>query len=281
MQVHHTVLSREPARRAAEVLRDINKWFRTHRVPRAGGGGNPDWPDDRDLHDVTLAELYARHGWPDRFDGDAFEVGLLRRWAVGRVKDDAAMSRMNLKGAQESVNYRRELIEHLEQGTARARTPQGKWAAQWEALQACRVMQSAMAEVNHEREKLVRLEQGLQGDSVPVREYQILRHRLKTLPGPADVERQFPGQAIDLDSAHDNALFDEDNRDRSWGRKLVGILQSDIAGYRAWVARVPEDLTGVRRLVDEAIARAEKDLEGLEKQRLEEQVSHVSSNTRP
>lgn len=128
-------LSHMPTRGAVEVLRDINKWFRPPRIPFHT---NPEWSDS-DRFDPTIAELYAQHGWPAHFDGDAFEVGHPRRWAKERVRDDQEGPARKLEEAQESVANGREWVAHHEEK-----------AAQPEALEASLVLQTAVAEVQHE-----------------------------------------------------------------------------------------------------------------------------------
>ncbi|KAK8096230.1 hypothetical protein PG999_014252 [Apiospora kogelbergensis] len=91
------VISHLPARGAADVLQDINQGFRPNLAEYPGV--DP-YEDEGDQTATSAAELYARHGWPDQFDGDAFEVGLLRRRAAEQVKEEGDPLQQSLEEAQ-------------------------------------------------------------------------------------------------------------------------------------------------------------------------------------
>ncbi|EME77222.1 uncharacterized protein MYCFIDRAFT_42112, partial [Pseudocercospora fijiensis CIRAD86] len=60
----------EPSRPAAEVLKDIAKWYRDQsEIP----GGDADYGISEWDYDV-LKTLYAKHGWPNDFDANAFKI---------------------------------------------------------------------------------------------------------------------------------------------------------------------------------------------------------------
>ncbi|KAJ0414499.1 hypothetical protein BJY00DRAFT_305558 [Aspergillus carlsbadensis] len=74
------------SRPAGDVLRDIKRWYRDLEI-LPGGGENTglDWSS----RSLNLRELYRRNGWPDHFDGDAFEVDKARRYASIRARKRA------------------------------------------------------------------------------------------------------------------------------------------------------------------------------------------------
>jgi hypothetical protein len=74
-----------PSRPAGDVLRDINGWYRSLRA--LPGGGEQSWLDwDHYDEILDLKGLYQRNGWPDDFDGDAFQIGQARNYAACHAK---------------------------------------------------------------------------------------------------------------------------------------------------------------------------------------------------
>ncbi|QMW44378.1 hypothetical protein G4B11_007798 [Aspergillus flavus] len=60
-----------PSRPAGDVLRDIIRWYRSLDIlPGGGENSGREWDGD----ELPLRELYIKHGWPDDFDGDAFQA---------------------------------------------------------------------------------------------------------------------------------------------------------------------------------------------------------------
>ncbi|CAH0050928.1 unnamed protein product [Clonostachys solani] len=64
------------SRPAAEVLKDINKWYRQLTILPGGGD---DTGSEWDHYDMDLPSIYRNNGWPDRFDGEAFEIEQARK----------------------------------------------------------------------------------------------------------------------------------------------------------------------------------------------------------
>ncbi|KAK8087756.1 hypothetical protein PG997_002717 [Apiospora hydei] len=294
-------ISRMPARAAAEVLRDINAWFRAHRVPFPG---NPDWSDG-DGFDTTLTELYARHGWPDHFDGDAFEVGRLRRWAVARVRDDQGEPARKLEEAQEDVDRCREQLKHYEKATATSKSTKGKWRGKFDALRASLELQRSLMEMEEVEADMARRDQGPSGGGdVRIKECRVLMRRLKDRQGAlgtnnqamvmnkatvrwiraerrqgekeaanlvkaveaakADVERLFPGVEVDLDAPYDEPSgLETAERDHASTEKLIASLESDIATYQEWQATVPRLQRDLIRSVKDEIDKTKTVIERL------------------
>ncbi|KAB8207924.1 hypothetical protein BDV34DRAFT_223123 [Aspergillus parasiticus] len=69
-----------PSRAAGDVLRDIIRWYRSLEI-MPGGGENSGRKWDSD--ELPLRELYSKHGWPDNFNGDAFQEDQLRHAVNG------------------------------------------------------------------------------------------------------------------------------------------------------------------------------------------------------
>lgn len=122
------------ARSAAAVLRDINRWYRNHETPFLSRDEDGAWRDkDEDgHHDVPLAELYKQHGWPDDFDGDAFEVALERRHASARVKSAAEWTESKVISLKSQLERLDQNMEPCRARVASAETPGEQWTARWE-----------------------------------------------------------------------------------------------------------------------------------------------------
>lgn len=76
------------SRDASEVLRDVNRWYRelkeTPGQLRPWGNYTPGWEEPE-----TIRALCLNHGWPDNFDGEAFEIALIRTYAARQAKSHA------------------------------------------------------------------------------------------------------------------------------------------------------------------------------------------------
>ncbi|KXT12214.1 hypothetical protein AC579_3445 [Pseudocercospora musae] len=70
------------SRDASAVLRDIKKWYyELKEFPGQGEHSGQEW-----MKPKILKPLYVQNGWPDDFDGDAFEVSLARAYCADRAK---------------------------------------------------------------------------------------------------------------------------------------------------------------------------------------------------
>ncbi|PCG89448.1 Hypothetical protein PENO1_104650 [Penicillium occitanis (nom. inval.)] len=100
-----------PSRLAGDVLRDIVQWYRELKV-LAGGGENDDIDWTHYRKDLDLKELYRKRGWPDNFDGDAFEVDMARSYAAHSAKESAQQPLKDLQWCQEvKANVEKHLLE--------------------------------------------------------------------------------------------------------------------------------------------------------------------------
>ncbi|CAH0028483.1 unnamed protein product [Clonostachys rhizophaga] len=74
--LNHNAFEHLPSRPAADVLKDINKWYRQLIILPGGGD---DTGSEWDHYDMDLPSIYRNNGWPDRFDGEAFEIEQARK----------------------------------------------------------------------------------------------------------------------------------------------------------------------------------------------------------
>ncbi|CAG9983014.1 unnamed protein product [Clonostachys byssicola] len=76
VSLNHNAFEHLPSRPAPDVLKDINKWYRQLTILPGGGD---DTGSEWDHYDMDLPSIYRNNGWPDRFDGDAFEIEQARK----------------------------------------------------------------------------------------------------------------------------------------------------------------------------------------------------------
>ncbi|KAL1870047.1 hypothetical protein Plec18167_007565 [Paecilomyces lecythidis] len=124
-----------PSRPAGDVLRDINHWYLTlEELPGGGERSGLEWS----TWDLDLKGLYRTHGWPDNFDGDAFQVAQARAYGASRAKyfaEDPLREVDKYKGWTQSVD--RQIGEHQEK-VNKAKTVDEEWSARfglWKAEQ--------------------------------------------------------------------------------------------------------------------------------------------------
>jgi len=103
-----------PSRDASAVLRDINQEYRTLQALPCGKDTSEGWPETTESDKYGLKALYQKHGWPDHFDGDAFEVDQVRAFA-------AARSRRSSRWTLNEVEHLRMRLDDLRDQAARFR----------------------------------------------------------------------------------------------------------------------------------------------------------------
>ncbi|KAK7968829.1 hypothetical protein PG988_007902 [Apiospora saccharicola] len=283
--------SQVPARTAVEVLGDINQWFRTHRVPFEI---DLDWADD-DRFGGPLVALYTRHGWPRKFDGDAFEVGLLRRWATGSVKrEDGELARLLAK-AQWNVDFCRQRIKLYDHVAVASRTTKGKWVAKYESVRASQDLQLGLKEAKQAEDNIARRNLGTGSDVLEVKECRVLLHRLENRQealgmsgegmamnletvrrmraearqkkkedailvkaieaAKADVARLFPGVDFNLYNSKEKPSVKAAERDHAWTAILIESLESKVAAFQEFDAKVPGLQRDLKRVIKDEISK--------------------------
>ncbi|PYI32041.1 hypothetical protein BP00DRAFT_425288 [Aspergillus indologenus CBS 114.80] len=120
-------------RPAGEVLRDIVRWYHALDEVPSGGDGWDEWSA---LEEAQVRGLYQKNGWPDAFDGDAFEIDLVRSIADFVVEE---FSTQPLEGVQYYKDFIDGGYRHLaeaEEELRLARTREEEWDARWRMLLA-------------------------------------------------------------------------------------------------------------------------------------------------
>ncbi|KAF3388233.1 hypothetical protein DPV78_012223 [Talaromyces pinophilus] len=124
-----------PADQLGMFLRDIVQWYRELKVlPGGGENDDIDWTHYR--KDLDLKELYRKHGWPDNFDGDAFEVDMARSYAAHSAKKSAQQPLKDLQWCQEvKANVEKHLLEQ-EKAVDATTNKEDAWYARYRIWQA-------------------------------------------------------------------------------------------------------------------------------------------------
>lgn len=141
-------------RPATDVLRDIVRWY--HELSEVPGGGEhtgPGW-------DQKLSKpLYQKHGWPgENFDGDAFEVELLRALMTECVKDDSEPHHY-FKTQDLETLLEEELgleMQMRKESLAAASSFDEQWVARWEMWQTEQKVHQLEAELREAQKEMYR-----------------------------------------------------------------------------------------------------------------------------
>ncbi|OJK04323.1 hypothetical protein ASPACDRAFT_73967 [Aspergillus aculeatus ATCC 16872] len=122
-----------PHRPAGDVLRDIVRWYHAlDEVPNGGDG----WDEWSALEEAQVRGLYQKNGWPDAFDGEAFEVDLVRAIAAFVVESFATEPLDGLRHYKDSIDDGYRFLAEAEEKLRLARTQEEEWDARWRMLLA-------------------------------------------------------------------------------------------------------------------------------------------------
>ncbi|KAK8868510.1 hypothetical protein PGQ11_007088 [Apiospora arundinis] len=231
------------SRRAAPVLRDMNRWYRELQTTFEGENTPRRWSDDKEDFDITIAEVFRRHGWPGKdFDGDGFEVDLERREARSSVKHDVEEPRRQVSAKKYPVERMDEDMRRL-QGQIDAATAntekkektsnddktgeEALWMTRWELFETGR-MRDHMANDLKEAEEWA--ERDFPGgewrnkEDMPLLEYEHLRQKSeeyqdrlrekkeKSMTEEAEAEAEKEKKQADVNT---EASKEEDGREES------------------------------------------------------------------
>ncbi|PYH42275.1 uncharacterized protein BP01DRAFT_359544 [Aspergillus saccharolyticus JOP 1030-1] len=217
-----------PHRDAGEVLRDVVRWYRAlDEVPT--GGESDGWDEWSALgDDGSLRELYLKHGWPDAFDGDAFEVDVARAMARMQAEEFATeplrVAQEHRKSAERVDSWLARVRDQLREGV---QTDEEKWGARWEIVRA-------MAQAAHANE-LVQLAEHrvrdlcpgnvcLQPQGRPLWELQYLHQEVEEQETRlAELDEQLS------EAPSEQPVLDDDREQRN---KERGLLMRKLAVYR-------------------------------------------------
>jgi hypothetical protein len=134
------------ARRAGNVLRDINRWYLDLFEVSGGETDGGMW------YREIVEPLYRKHGWPgEDFDGDAFLADKARAEAAASIKDDAEAQLQRLEMLRRQLEWqKKEKLVGTREKLAAATTVSEEWVVRWEIWQVERMIQSLQTDIEKE-----------------------------------------------------------------------------------------------------------------------------------
>ncbi|KAF2171306.1 hypothetical protein M409DRAFT_18419 [Zasmidium cellare ATCC 36951] len=139
-------------RDAAEVLRDINSWYR--QLKELPG----DLGDNLRVEEKTKRSLYKKHGWPDTFDADAFMVDVIRTSAAERVPShDVERDPANIiKKCQKRLEWSRRFRSKFTKPVDEAQGLDEEWTARFKLFRFDLGVEQHERDINEAEQELAR-----------------------------------------------------------------------------------------------------------------------------
>ena len=268
------------ARPAAEVLRDMVRWYEELVELPGGENSGAQWSHD------TIKPLYIKNGWPASFDGDAFLVDMARAEAKRLTEGPPLTSSIEL------ITLRRKVedttaIQAREDKLAAAKTPDEEWLARWDmfvweqdkrrcAAVAARVDKAAERDQAELNEPLLREVKHLAGDWWRAREkVHTLQEELKEVDAgqrEADPKRQLKLTRAERETAtyhvaHGVARDEAEQLFPGRAATLRSFLEGEAATYAAslaehdaevqemqeWLGRLPAGADEAKKAIEDEI----------------------------
>ncbi|KAJ9390866.1 hypothetical protein DTO063F5_1310 [Paecilomyces variotii] len=168
-----------PSRPAGDVLRDINRWYLTlEEIPGGGDNSGGEWSD----WDLDLKGLYRANGWPDNFDGDAFQVAQARAYAASRAKYFAEEPLRAVEKYKDWFKYLDRQVRTNREKLDTAKTKDEEWCARFDLWKAERLRKRTEHDLKKAEEEVGRLCPGSvcqRKEDLPLWELEMLRHEYK------------------------------------------------------------------------------------------------------
>ena len=192
------------SRPAAEVLRDINQWYKELKaIPGGGEHSSSIW-------DKTITQpLYVKHGWPEEtFDGDAFLIDLIRHDAALHAEKTAKEPFKDLQTLQNNVEryHSHSYWEPFTERIRDAKTIDEEWEWRfrlWERRVLCKRAEKRLENTARRVERLCANGAGFNAEHLPLWQQEQLRANLRqTQKSLAKIEEEFnnmPALARDRD----------------------------------------------------------------------------------
>lgn len=288
-------LEAEMCRPAPEVLRDINNWYLTLKeLP--GQGEHSGW-----LSEDLLRPLYVKNGWPDNFDGDAFEIDYARAHARYRAKYDAEDPLRQVECYEGWIRYSDQDIARANDAIASAQTLDDEWLGRIALFKHQRNAARNTKDLKEAREKAARLCPGgiaQKEADLPLWELEKLRvetqwKRESAASAATHVPNEYNTAAV-LDSRRRRAertlaiyeaalaasradaerlcpgrTFTEATGIKSLGRRdtltQIEDEKDTIRHYEAWIKEVRDFAATVPREAHKAVEEVEREIADLEK----------------
>ncbi|KAH8680792.1 hypothetical protein BX600DRAFT_445066 [Xylariales sp. PMI_506] len=139
-----------PSRPTSEVLRSIKDWYRTLKVVPGGERSDGKWA-------IELEPIYRKAGWPDHFDGDAFEILQVRAYGASRAVYMAEQPLRAVEKFQAWSQASARNVALLEEDIESAKTSDEKWVARFKIWNTKKIAQKIKEELRDAEEEAARL----------------------------------------------------------------------------------------------------------------------------
>ncbi|OJJ73413.1 hypothetical protein ASPBRDRAFT_503137 [Aspergillus brasiliensis CBS 101740] len=270
-----------PSRPAGDVLQDIARWYRElELLPGGGENSGIGW----DTGDLDQKGLYLMHGWPDNFDGIAFQVNQLRALCVINIRNDTKQILPQLRRCMISVEESSRTISRLQKSLAAAKSKNEEWIIRMELWKAGRSHRRNSKELVEGELKLNALEYRQANKELKSLQDSIRRTRKwleeESKDADADTVKRLQGdlyreeQSAILYEAVKMVIEADTNRLRNEGlrgktafakEKEASIGQGvslhfagELEALRKWAAQIPDDAKYAKEKVNEQIQDYER-----------------------
>ncbi|KAK4500636.1 hypothetical protein PRZ48_008825 [Zasmidium cellare] len=120
------------SRDASEALRDINQYYRgLKEIPGQGEHTGGIWRKSK-----LMRSLYLKNGWPDDFDGEGFEIDLIRAQSADRAKYIAEDPLRQIERYEKSAPDRQRELDERRKAIEDASGTDEEWLARVELWHA-------------------------------------------------------------------------------------------------------------------------------------------------
>ncbi|VUC28184.1 unnamed protein product [Clonostachys rosea] len=291
LSLNNNAFEHIPSRPAADVLKDINKWYRQLTILPGGGD---DTGSEWDHYDMDLPSIYRNHGWPDRFDGEAFEVEQARKSRAVWAKYVAEEPLRRLATLQSWVEGFPQEIQRAKEAVLKATSEEEKETAklaQWKSEYAQKRRIKELAPAQEMADKFCPGGVCQREEDLPLwefetvkSEYESVQNRLRDLQeegATSDKDHEFRKaqrdvaiyqKAFDLSKAACEKLSSDimeshlalvwpKGPDPNRLRDDINRMQQYVDDFKEYLAAVPESAPKTRKAIELDIEHAEKLIE--------------------
>ncbi|KAH8895947.1 hypothetical protein GQ53DRAFT_792419 [Thozetella sp. PMI_491] len=255
-------------RPAGDVLRDIKTWYRTlEQLPGGGEEAGPEWSH---WEDMDLAALYRQHGWPDNFDGDAFEVDQMRRRCAIEAKSHASDRLEHIRRKEMWQEHLARQLSTAREELEKATTEDDRWLAQYQVWANEKAMERTAQEAARAKEEFEQRNPGgkvQRDEDLPLWELEMVRNHYESQQEDMERYREEVEEAEDAEEkrrCHSRMRLAE---------RMAGIFKRTFEASKADAERLRpgvtlQDVAGVKGLgkvdPDERIANLNESIQSMQ-----------------
>ncbi|PYI11754.1 hypothetical protein BO78DRAFT_403127 [Aspergillus sclerotiicarbonarius CBS 121057] len=187
-----------PSRPAGDALRDIARWYRElEELPGGGEYSGGEWSPD-----LGLKGMYQKHGWPDNFNGGAFQVDQARAYCADRVKYRAEEPLREVEKYRDWKKWNGRTIEDRQKALAAAKSTDEEWMTRlelWDAEQSYRRNTKELEKAEQEANRLCPDGVCSKSEDLPLLELDVIREEYESKKRQVEAERNWMEESIESD----------------------------------------------------------------------------------